>query len=136
MMTSRLVILLAVGLLMASAGSGAMAAPEPEAEASESQGHEEATASDQSDPGVRAGKVGDDELPEGVRMLGEREDPTVRNAGADDEKILCKRMKVTGSRITTQRVCKTRREWRMESEAASRGVRQQQDSNQKGTPQG
>ena len=43
-------------------------------------------------------------------------------------KVVCKSVKVTGSRLDTNRVCATAREWRLAEEEAQKGVRDKQMS--------
>ena len=42
--------------------------------------------------------------------------------GLDPDKMICKRQKVTGSRLGGREVCKTRREWDQQSAEARRGA--------------
>lgn len=139
-MTSKMLVLCALSLFAAACQTTeteqtSFVAPEVTAQSVSYDEEPARSSGDYTDPGVRVGKPGDNELPEGARMLDNNEDPTALT-NADDGQVLCKRIKVTGTRITTQRVCKTRRMWKEYDDQTRLGVRRQMDRNQKGKPQG
>lgn len=62
------------------------------------------------------------------------EDKAPKKAKSDQDRVVCERYEVTGSRLATQRICKTVREW----EAARQDQRQQVERAQQnvGMPSG
>lgn len=55
-------------------------------------------------------------------------EPSAAPAGAanPDSKVVCKSIKITGSRLQTKRICGTKRQWELMSREAEEHVRESQ----------
>jgi hypothetical protein len=52
----------------------------------------------------------------------------------NDEKVVCKTLVGTGSRLNTERICMTRKEWRKLAEGGEEETRRLQDQSSRGGP--